>query len=269
MRGKRIMEKGVEAVTMMTKYEMISTVLSIVAIALSILIPLAQWIWKRWITQPKLNYYPTGRAFVYCNLSGPYLQVDGVFEALHKPVSIKGTSIRIERVRDEKKLKLDWLRFRSPVSQNFMGLQASAAELAHPFRIDADHIACAFIEFGDSFASVEKTANLTLEEMTPICNKIKGNCADYYSALVELKKTHQYSDLKALLEKNLFWEIGKYKATLSARYGKKEETFQMCFSITEQDYKQFVSGIEELASYPLKRVCGLNYNYQPVIIEMK
>ena len=39
-----------ELVNVMTKYEKISVLLSIVAIAISILVPLVQWIWKKWIS---------------------------------------------------------------------------------------------------------------------------------------------------------------------------------------------------------------------------
>ena len=58
----------------MTPYEIVAICLSSIAI----LIPFIQWAWKKWICKAKLNYYPTGQAYLYFNHSGSYLRIDGV-----------------------------------------------------------------------------------------------------------------------------------------------------------------------------------------------
>ena len=45
----------------MTVYEKWALILS----AIAILIPIIQWVWKKWIVQPKLNHYHTGFILIY------------------------------------------------------------------------------------------------------------------------------------------------------------------------------------------------------------
>ena len=94
----------------MTKYEKISIVLAIAALVISVLVPLVQWIYRE-KRKAVLKYYPTGHAFAYCNLSGSYIRIDGVFEALKRAISLKKVSISIVRKKDEKKLNLEWFKF--------------------------------------------------------------------------------------------------------------------------------------------------------------
>lgn len=101
----------------MTSYEMLAVVLSIIAI----LIPIIQMVWKKWIIQEKLNFLSTGTAFLYFNQSGSYLRIDGVYESVHKPVSIKQIAVKVTRQKDDRKLNLQWSSFISPVNQKMMG----------------------------------------------------------------------------------------------------------------------------------------------------
>ena len=116
----------------MTKYEVSALVLSVVAIV----IPIVQWIWRTWIIKPDLRFYPTGRAYLFINRSGSYMRIDGVYEALRKPISIKSASVLVKRKKDGAALDLQWSSFLNPANQQIMGAIASASEIAHPFRID-------------------------------------------------------------------------------------------------------------------------------------
>ena len=60
----------------MTPYEIVAICLSSIAI----IIPIAQWAWKRWVQKPILNYHPNGTARLLFNQSGSYLQIDGVYD---------------------------------------------------------------------------------------------------------------------------------------------------------------------------------------------
>ena len=93
-----------ESVDAMTKYETISTVLSIIAIVLTILIPLSQWVWKKWIMTAKVKYYPTGQATLFFNQSGSYIRINGVLEAERSAATIKKMSVALTRKQDERKL---------------------------------------------------------------------------------------------------------------------------------------------------------------------
>jgi len=252
----------------MTKYEKISIVLAIAALVISVLVPLVQWIYRE-KRKAVLKYYPTGHAFAYCNLSGSYIRIDGVFEALKRAISLKKVSISIVRKKDEKKLNLEWFKFYSPASQSFMGLQASAEELAHPFRIDADHVACAFIEFSDPNDSAGKTIRPLYNSLLEECKKIKAVESDFHEAKKLLESAESYKSFKDTIKKELFWEIGEYQVTVIAHYAEKEGEFTVNTSVSETQYAQFLTGIDELCLIQLKSLYGGQGNYQPVQLEVK
>lgn len=252
----------------MTKYEKISVALAIAALVISILVPLVQWIYRE-KRKAILKYYPTGHAFAYCNLSGSYIRIDGVFEALKRAISLKKVSISIARKKDEKKLNLEWFKFYSPASQSFMGLQASAEELAHPFRIDADHVACAFIEFGDPNDSAGKTIRPLCNSLFEECKKIKAAESDYSKAKKLLESSEPYKTLRDTMKKELFWEIGEYQVTVIACYAEEEKVFTVDTSVSETQYSQFLAGIDELCIIQLKNLYGGQGNYQSVQLDVK
>ena len=84
-----------------TIYEIFALILSIIAI----LIPIIQWAWKKWIIKPVLYHLPTGRAYLFINRSGSYIQIEGVFEAKNKPTSVKNVTLKVLRVKDDKVLR--------------------------------------------------------------------------------------------------------------------------------------------------------------------
>lgn len=252
----------------MTRYEKISIILAIFALVISVIVPLVQWIYRE-KRKAVLKYYPTGHAFAYCNLSGSYIRIDGVFEALKRAISLKKVSISIVRKKDEKKLNLEWFKFYSPVSQSIMGFQASAEELAHPFRIDADHVACAFIEFTDPNDSAGKTIRPLYNSLLEECAKIKAVEPDFYKAEELFKSSESYRSLKDMIKKELFWEIGEYQVKVIAQYAGAEKCFTVKTSVSETQYTQFLTGIDEICLIPLKRSYGVQGNAQPVLLDLK
>ena len=90
----------------MTEYESISITISIVAIILTFLIPILQWIWRNWIVSAKMKYYPTGQASLFFNQSGAYMRINGIIESERKATTIKIIKITVTRKKDERKLNL-------------------------------------------------------------------------------------------------------------------------------------------------------------------
>ena len=129
----------------MTVYEKWALVLSVVAL----LVPLIQWTWKKWIMTAKVKYYPTGQATLFFNQSGSYIRINGVLEAERSAATIKKMSVVLTHERNDRKLKLVWSYLISPVNQNMLGNYLRTTEAAHPFRVEADSVACAFIEYSD------------------------------------------------------------------------------------------------------------------------
>ena len=155
------MKEMIDFTTKMSIYELLALIVSVVSLFAQII----KWAWKKWFKKAKLNYLPNGTANLFFNQSGSYLRIDGVYEALNKAVSIKNITISVKRKRDDAKLNLSWSYFISPVSQNLVGNYVQTTEKAHPFRIDVDSIACAFIEFADPFDSSGKAFRLSTKEL--------------------------------------------------------------------------------------------------------
>lgn len=251
--------------TPMTFYELLAIILAVVAI----IIPLAQTIWKKWIQKSKLSYISNGSAKLLFNQSGSYLQIDGVYEAINKPISVKKVTIQIKRQKDDAKLKLSWSSFRSPVYQNIAGNSLQTTETAHPFRIDADSVMCAFIEFADAFDSFGKTFYQETKSLFESIVQIRKAYEDYAEALNQYQSSEEYKRVKSIIEKDFFWNIGQYSIALESFYKNESVKYFFTFSINESDYKQLKSNIDESLISPLKDRYAIMRNYQYINVELK
>lgn len=251
--------------SVITIYEVLALALSTIAI----LIPLIQYLWRKWVINPILIYLPTGRGFLYNNRSGSYIHIEGVFEAKNKPISVKNIELKVMRLKDEKVLNLKWSTFSSPVSQQIVGNYASMTETAHPFRIEADSIVCAFTEFADFYNSFYKTFQPYYDTLTEAANRVCSPDLPYGQAYPKYISNDSYLAAKSVLEKELFWEIGQYKVVLKAEYGKKSVDFPYEFSVNQDDYEKIKANLIETLSVPLKRIYGISLSMQTVQIELR
>ena len=248
----------------MTAYEFLAIILAAVAI----IIPIVQMIWKKWILQTKLNFYPTGRSLLFFNQSGSYIRIDGVYEAVHKSISVKKIGIRVIRQKDEVKLNLSWSSFISPINQNMIGTYVKTTEAAHPFRIESDSIMCTFTEFGDPFDAYGKNFKLNTDVLFNEIPKIKKEYPDYNQASAIYIQKKEYSDARNFLEKDLFWEIGKYTVEIDVEYNNTNKKFIYEISVGENDFKGLSSNLDEALLSPLKSAYGIQWNYYTAIVEL-
>lgn len=251
--------------TPMTFYELLAIILA----AIAIMVPIVQVIWKKWIQKAQLNYISNGKVRLLFNQSGSYLQIDGVYEAINKPISVKKVSIQVNRERNNDKLNLSWSTFRSPVYQNIAGNSLQTTETAHPFRIEADSIMCAFIEFADNFDSFWKTFNQETKVLFESISQIRKYYREYSDALNKYKSSEEYKRVKSIIEKDFFWNIGQYKIELTTFYKKKSAKYYFTFSVNESDYKKLISNIDESLISPLKDSFQIMRNYQWADVELK
>lgn len=251
--------------TPMTSYELLAIILS----AIAILIPIAQWIWKKWITKPKLNHLITGRAFLFINRSGSYMQIEGVYDAQNKPILIRKISLKLVRKRDDKVLNLAWSVFVSPINQQFIGNFASTTETAHPFRIEQNSMVSAFTQFSDSFNSSERTFQPYYESLMKEASKLISKGYNYDQALAEYTKVDTYEKALSALQKELFWEIGKYMATLQVDYDHKTTNFIYEFEINAETSDLLSHNVKETLIAPLKDGYKVPYSFKSVQVELR
>lgn len=249
----------------MTFYEFLAIILAVVAIV----IPVGQAIWKKWIVKGKLVFLPTGRVALFFNQSGSYIRIDGVYEARNKAISVKNISAKVIRQKDDRALNLSWSSFISPVNQNMVGAFIQTTETAHPFRIEMDSIASAFTEFGDSTDSFGKKFRTSTSSLFKHISEIRKTYSSYDLAVAQYKNLHEYRIARTLLEKEFFWEIGKYSIEITAKYGKTSANFKFEFSVGAYEHNSLVENIDEALCSPLKSAYNIGYDYHTAFIEMQ
>lgn len=236
----------------LSRYETITTVLSIIAICVSILIPLTQWIWKRWIVSEKVTFYPTGLAMLFFNQSGSYIHFNGVIESERKATTIKKMSLVITRKNDERKLNLVWSYLISPVNQKMLGNFVQTTEMAHPFRVEADSVACAFVEYSNPTDSAGKKIRRICNDLFSTIQPINPN-QPYMETITALSKSPDYIDAKNNLLTEFFWEIGRYTAEVTVEFGKtRKKAFIYEFEVSEQNSLDLRKNIDESLNAKVK-----------------
>ena len=263
---------NLEEVEVMTKYEIIATVVSIIAVSLSILIPLTQWAWKKWAMTSKVKFYPTGQAMLYFNQSGSYIRINGVLESERKATTIKKLRLILTRKRDDRKLNLVWAYLISPVNQGMIGGYGSyiqTLEAAHPLRVEADSIACAFVEYSDpSDASGIKIRKICSDLMPIIQQIVPGRT--YEEALSIFTKSPDYIDAKNNLLNDFVWDVGKYTADIIVEYGKhKEKMYSYELSVSEQNSIDLRNNIDEALIVNLKSAYQVPLAFKSPMVEIQ
>lgn len=251
--------------TPMTFYELLAIILS----AIAIVIPIAQWIWKKWITKPILNHLITGKAFLFINRSGSYIQIEGVYDAQNKPVLIRKISLKLIRKKDDKALNLIWSTFNSPINQQFVGNFASTMEMAHPFRIEQNSMVTAFTEFSDPCNSSQRIFHPFYENLEKEASKFIRKGYNYDQALQEYTKANTYETALSALRKELFWEIGKYTVTLQVEYNHSTTNFMYEFEINAETTALLAHNVSETLITPLKKFYNVPFSFKTVQVELR
>ena len=203
----------------------------------------------------KLMFYPAGQATLFFNQSGSYIRINGVLESERKATTIKKLRLILTRKRDDRKLNLIWAYLISPVNQGMIGGHGSyvqTLEAAHPLRVEADSVACAFVEYSDpSDASGIKIRKICSDLIPIIQQIIPGRTYD--EALSIFTKSPEYIDAKNNLLNDFVWDVGKYTANIIVEYGKnKEKMYSYEFSVTEQNSMDLRNDIDETLIVSLK-----------------
>lgn len=249
----------------MSIYELIAIIISVIAL----LIRIIELIWKKWVVKPILEHLSTGDIILFINKSGSYVEIDGVFEAKNKPISVKNVALKIIRQKDDKILNLDWSTFRSPINQKIIGVYASTMEAVHPFRIEADGIITAFIEFS-VFENVSwqhlKHIN---DKLSILSNKIGDINISFEEAYKKFKKDDLYKDAKLILDKECFWDIGTYEVIMEVEYNKRKIEFLYTFNINSNDYNLIKHNIDETLCLSLKDYYRVPYSYEMIRVKLE
>jgi hypothetical protein len=247
-----------------TIYEVIALILSFIAI----MIPIVQWAWNKWIVRPVLRHIPTGKLYPCFNAAGSYLRIESVYEALHKPITVKNIALRVTRLRDDVKLNLKWASFPCPVSQTSNDNFFVSYESAHPFRIERNSVVTAFTEFEDPDHLLQTFLAKNEGQKNIFAEKCINEGLDYNDALKKFKKQNFYKETNDFLTKCFFWYKGEYKIELIVKYEEKEEIFSHKFKIGEIEHDKLMCNLDETCLLPLKKAYKQALNLQWVTLQL-
>lgn len=226
-----------------TTYEFIAIVLSVVAIV----VPILKWVYDKFIKKLKIDFLPSGMISMYYNKSGSYISFGGVYEAKNKSTTIKDISAKIIRKSDNATLSLIWSCFPSPIFRKVAGNFESSFETAHPFKVEADTLAPAFVEFENASYDMNEVTNNILR---PVVNASIPILAQpdigLYDADAKVKALKEYNDAKIELNDNFFWKSGKYELIIITKHSKGTFEKKYLFKLSDKDNKLLKENIDNL-----------------------
>ena len=249
------MPEGAINQAVMTPYEIIATVLAVIALV-------QPWIlaaWKKFFKPLKVSFIPSAKIKLYYNRSGAYIYLGGVIEAKNRPTVIKDISAKVIRQSDKAELAMDWSSFMVPVFQSVGGNSITTSEIARPFMIGANGLNPIFVEFANlDTQTVDRLAKvygkLILES-----KRIANINIPFEQAKDQLQAIPEYQPFREELLENFYWKASDYQIELSINHNdNKTEVYRYRFSLTQDEVSEFKKNID------VSMLCELSLlYYQP------
>lgn len=226
-----------------TSYELLAIILAVLALA----IPLIKWIYENCCKRLAIDFLPSNVITLFFNRSGAYVTLGGVYETKNKPAVIKKVSVKVIRMSDHAELSLIWSTFPSPVYRRIAGNFETSFETAHAFKVEADTLTPAYIEFENERENVEDSISQILlpvrDASLPILNN--GNNTIFESDR-QLRLTQQFQSAKLNLNELFFWKRGAYNLVLRTQYNDVDFSKSYSFDITEEESNRLRKNIDYL-----------------------
>lgn len=245
-----------------TAYELIAIILSLVAL----IVPLLKWWYDKYIKKLQFDFLPSGMITLFFNKSGSYISLGGVFEAKNKPAVVKNISAKVIREADNATLAMNWSTFSSPVFRNYAGNVELSFETAHPFKVEADMLSPAFVEFENA---ADKMNEITAQILEPAHNAARRflNQDDMnllYQTDKQVRQTREFQDAKVSLNDYFFWKKGKYQIILTTKYNDMVLTKNYEFALTEDESEDLRTNIDNLLVEPIANHFHCNLTFHTV-----
>lgn len=240
----------------MTPYEIIATILAVIALV-------QPWIiaaWKKFFKPLKVTFIPSAKIKLYYNRSGAYIYLGGVVEAKNRPAVIKNISAKAIRQSDKAELAMDWSSFMVPVFQSVGGNSVTTNEIARPFMIGANGLYPVFVEFANSDTQMVDRFSKIYEKLILESKQISNINTPFEQAKAQLQAIPEYQTFREELLENFYWKVSDYQVELSISHSdNKIETYKYRFSLDQDEISEFRKNIDEAMLYELKSLY-----YQPV-----
>ena len=241
----------------MTKYEMLTLILSIVVIVK----PLFVWIYKKIFFG--LKYFHNNQIKLFFNNFGSYIQIYGACKAENGNVVVNKIEVNIKREKDSKEHKLSWCSFISPIVQNLGNNIAYTNEIAHPFQINEGLMCPVFIEFEVSNRLSSTNINMAMQPLFQCVENVDITDNQALKNFIDIYKCGtDYMDARKTVEEEFFWKAGDYVLTMTITYSEtKTEIFKKNFTLTAEQSMKLKNNINEVLLMPVKMKAGINSNF--------
>lgn len=226
----------------MTPYEIIATILAIIAL----IQPWAIAAWKKFFKPLKVTFIPSAKIKLYYNRSGAYIYLGGVIEAKNRPVVIKDIAAKVIRQSDKAELTMDWSSFMVPVFQSVGGNSVTTSEIARPFMVGANGLNPIFVEFANTDAQMTNRLSKIHEKLTLESRRIANIInTPFEQAKGQLQAIPEYQTFREELLENFYWKVSDYQIELSISYNdNKTELYKYRFSLDQDETNEFKKNIE-------------------------
>ena len=227
----------------MTTYELIAIILSVLALVF----PVLKWVYDKFIKRLKIDFLPSGVITLLHNRSGSYLTLGGVYEAKNKSTTIKEISAKVIRKSDNATLSLLWSVFPSPVFRSVAGSYETTFETAHPFKVEADTLAPAFVEFSNASSNMDEVSDGILRPVINASMPIlsQANIA-VLAADAAVKSLSEYNTAKLALNDFFFWKADTYELVLTTVHSKGTFDKKYEFQLSVDESGSLRSNIDNL-----------------------
>lgn len=226
----------------MTKYEVITTIIAVTALAQPWIIKLINCIFRR----IHVDFIPSAKIRLYYNRSGAYVYLGGVIESKNRAAVVRDIAVKVIRKKDKAELLLDWSSFEVPVFQSIGGNAVNTSEFARPFKVEAGSLYPMFIEFASTNIQENNHLNEIYSTMASEAAKIVQRNLTIDQAKGILADSASYKAFKDELLQNFYWKADSYVIELTIVYNdtkKLQRRFR--FGLDENEAAEFKKNIEK------------------------
>lgn len=262
----------------MSSYEKYSLIISIIAIAISIGVPLLQWLYKK-TKRLKLSIIPfeNNPPSLLFNESGCYFKLMFCIQCENQDTTITSIEVTLKRQSDTWEKTYKWSSLDS-IYLNWFGNNTAnrinSATYARPYKIKENTLEPFIIEFliQDDASKVNSECNANETSLFQFmhfnpdyqissCKTIDELKTTIASIKAGYKRTNEYSSINKTLKQYFYWKADKYLLNLSIHYGVdkcKQCTYE--FEISQEESDEFSKNFEEITFCRLHKSCNLPNN---------
>ncbi len=184
---------------------------------------------------------------LFHNKSGSYISLGGVYEAKNKATTITEISAKVIRKSDNATLSLMWFTFPSPIYRKVAGNFETSFETAHPFKVEADTLVPAFIEFSNATSNMDEVSNGILRSVVNASASVLSQPnITLIDADAAVKALPEYATARLALNDYFFWKTGEYEIVLATIHSKGMLNKKYEFHLSDEESSLIRQNVDNL-----------------------